>query len=79
MAIIIIIIIILVRRGAAIPGVGLAIHAVEELAVPFVAAVDGHEQDGQAVDGKQGADGVELRGEDLEDDEGEAELRQCRA
>ena len=32
-----------------------------------------------AVDGEEGADGVELRGEDLEDDEGEGELREGRA
>lgn len=46
----------------------------EELAVALVAAVYGYEHDGGAVDGKEGADGVELGREDLEDDEGEGEL-----
>ena len=46
----------------------------EELAVALVATVDGDEEDGGAVDGEEGADGVELGGEDLEDDEGEGEL-----
>lgn len=46
----------------------------EELALALVAAVDGDEQDGDAVGGEEGADGVELLGEDLEDDEGEGEL-----
>ncbi|KXH37567.1 hypothetical protein CSIM01_07495 [Colletotrichum simmondsii] len=46
----------------------------EELAVALVPAEDGDEHDGGAVDGEQGADGVELRGEDFEDDEGEGEL-----
>ncbi len=58
-------------------GGALALLAVEELAVAFVAAVDGDEQDGGAVAGQQGADGVELGGEDLEHDEGEGELREC--
>lgn len=51
----------------------------EELAVALVAAVDGDEHDGGAVDGEEGADGVELGREDLEDDEGEGELAQGRA
>ena len=46
----------------------------EELAVALVAAVDGDEEDGGAVDGEEGADGVELGREDLEDNEGEGEL-----
>lgn len=46
----------------------------EELAVALVAAVGGDEGDGGGVDGEEGADGVELGGEDLEDDEGEGEL-----
>lgn len=46
----------------------------EELPMTFVAAVHGDEHDGGAVDGEEGADGVELGGEDFEDDEGEGEL-----
>jgi hypothetical protein len=46
----------------------------EELAVALEAAVHGNEENGEAVDGKEGADGVELLGEDLEDDEREGEL-----
>lgn len=45
----------------------------EELAVALVAAVDGDEEDGGAKGGEEGADGVELLGEDFEDDEGEGE------
>lgn len=45
----------------------------EELAVALVAAVDGDEQDGGAKGGEEGADGVELLGEDFENDEGERE------
>ena len=51
----------------------------EELAVALVAAVDGDEQDGGAVAREERPDGVELRGEDLEDNQGEAELRQGRS
>lgn len=46
----------------------------EELAVALVPPVHGDEEDGDAVDGEEGADGVELGREDLEDDEGEGEL-----
>ncbi|TFB00297.1 hypothetical protein CCMA1212_007962 [Trichoderma ghanense] len=45
----------------------------EELAVALVAAPDGDKQDGGAKGGEEGADAVELLGEDLEDDEGEGE------
>lgn len=48
---------------------------VEKLSVSFVPAEDGDKEDGGAVGGEEGADGVELAGEDLEDDEGEGELR----
>ena len=51
----------------------------EELALALVAAVDGDEQDGDAVGGEEGANGVELLGEDLEDDEGEGELPESGA
>src|SRR5690242_14870699 len=43
----------------------LALLGVKELPVALVAAVHGHQQDGGAVAGQQGADGVELGGEDL--------------
>lgn len=46
----------------------------EELAVALVAAVHGHDHDGGAVGREEGAGGVELGREDLEDDEGEGEL-----
>lgn len=46
----------------------------EELALALIAAVDGDEEDGGAIGGEEGADGVELRGEDLEDDERKGEL-----
>jgi len=46
----------------------------EELAVPLVATIDGDQEDGGAVYGEEGADGVEFGCEDLEDDEGEGEL-----
>lgn len=42
----------------------------------LVAAVHGDEENGGAKGGKEGADGVELFGEDLEDDEGEGEETQ---
>ena len=42
----------------------------EELALAVVPPVDGDEHDGGPVGGEEGADGVELLGEDLEDDEG---------
>lgn len=45
----------------------------EELAVALVAAVDGDEEDGGAKGGEEGADGVELLGEDFENNEGEGE------
>lgn len=46
----------------------------EELAMALVAAVDGGEKDGGGVGGEEGADGIELVGEDFEDDEGKGEL-----
>ena len=46
----------------------------EELTVALEATVGSDEDDGDAVGGEEGADGVELLGEDLEDDEGEGEL-----
>lgn len=46
----------------------------EELAVPLVATIDGDQEDGGAVYGEEGTDGVEFGCEDLEDDEGEGEL-----
>lgn len=49
-------------------------YLAEELPVPLHASEGAHAQDTGAIDGEEGADGVELRGEDLEDDEGEAEL-----
>lgn len=69
-----------VRLGLAPAGPGpspssLPLLPVEELPVALVAAVDGDQHDGGAVDGEEGADGVELGVEDLEDDEGKGELR----
>ena len=46
----------------------------KELLVPLLSSQKADEQDAGAVDGEEGADGVELCGEDLEDDEGEGEL-----
>ena len=51
----------------------MALHG-EELAVALVPAVDGDEEDSGAVDGEEGANGVEFGREDLEDDEGKGEL-----
>lgn len=51
----------------------------EELAVTLLAAEEADDEHAGAVDGEQGPDAVELGGEDLEDDEGEGELRQRRA
>lgn len=48
----------------------------EKLPVALVAAVDGDEHDGGAVDSKERADGVELGREDLEDDKRKRKLRQ---
>lgn len=52
---------------------------VEELAIALLATVGADEEHAGAVDGEQGADGVELGGEDLEHDEREGELRERRA
>lgn len=70
-----------VARGAELAddgdgAVGVLLGGGEELAVALVAAVDCDEHDGGAVDGEEGSDGVELGREDLEDDEGEGELRE---
>lgn len=64
------------RRGttAAAGSNGAGSGSREELAVALVPPVHGDEEDGDAVDGEEGADGVELGREDLEDDEGEGEL-----
>lgn len=51
----------------------------EELAMALVAAVDGDEEDGGAVGGEEGADGVELGGENFEDDEGKGKLAESGA
>lgn len=40
--------------------------------------MDGHKQDGDAVDGKESTDRVELSSEDLEDDQCKGELPQGR-
>ena len=64
--------------AAAAVRLGVGLLPVEELAVALVAAEDGDEHDGGAVDGEEGADGVELGREDLEDDQSERELRQRR-
>lgn len=56
--------------------VALAVLGGEELPVALVAAVDGDQQHAGPVQREQGADGVEVGREDLEDDEGEAELGQ---
>lgn len=48
----------------------------KELAVALVAAVHGDEENSGAKGGEEGTDGVELFGEDLEDDEGEGEEAQ---
>ncbi|RFU73889.1 hypothetical protein TARUN_8370 [Trichoderma arundinaceum] len=45
----------------------------EELAIALVPAIHGDEEDGGAKGGEEGADGVELLGKDLENDEGEGE------
>ncbi|KKP03017.1 hypothetical protein THAR02_04896 [Trichoderma harzianum] len=51
----------------------------EELAMALVAAVHGDEENGGAKGGEEGADGVELFGEDFEDDKGEGEEAQSGA
>lgn len=48
----------------------------KELAMALVAAVHGDEENGGAKGSEEGADGVELFGKDLEDDEGEGEEAQ---
>ncbi|KKA20504.1 hypothetical protein T310_5492 [Rasamsonia emersonii CBS 393.64] len=48
----------------------------EELAVALLAAEQADQEHAGAVDGEQGADAVELGGEDLEHDQGERELGQ---
>lgn len=50
------------------------LHVTKELAVALVPTVNGDEHDGSAVHGEEGADSVELGGEDLEDDEGKRKL-----
>ena len=45
----------------------------------FVASEQAGEQDARAIDGEQGADGVELGREDLQHNEGKGELSQRRA
>ena len=46
----------------------------EELPIALISSVDGAEHDGSAVHREQRAYCIELGGEDLEDDEGKAEL-----
>lgn len=53
---------------------GIRFLLVKKLAIALVAAEDGDQEDGAAVGSKKRADGVELAGEDLEDDQGEGEL-----
>lgn len=48
----------------------------EELLVPLLPPEPAGGEDAGAVGGEQGADAVELGGEDAQDDEGEGELRQ---
>lgn len=47
---------------------------IEKLFVALLSAIRADEQDARTVDGKEGPDGVEFRGENLEDDEGKREL-----
>lgn len=51
----------------------------EELAVTLLAAEEADDQHPGAIDGEQCSDAVELGCKDLEDDEGEGELRKRRA
>lgn len=72
------------ERDAVAAGAELLVHVAlvvlggEELLVALIAAVDGDQQHAGPVQREEGADGVEVGREDLEDDEGEAELRQRR-
>jgi hypothetical protein len=51
----------------------------EELALSLVSSVDGDEKNPNSVGSKEGANGVELLGKNLENDEGKGELSQGRA
>lgn len=59
-----------------LPPQAIIAQLVEELFVPLLSPVRADEQDAGTIHGEQRADGVEFRGEDLEDDEREGELRQ---
>jgi hypothetical protein len=51
-------------------------HLVKELAIALLSPIRTEQQQSYGVGGEKCADGVEFRGEDLEDDEGETELRE---
>jgi hypothetical protein len=49
-------------------------YLTKELSIPLISAVHAHQQYACAICSEQRADGIELRGEDLEHDEREGEL-----
>ena len=66
-------------RAKLLPPQPLIPHLREKLLIPLLPPIRAHEQHSRPIHGEQRADAIEFRGEDLQDDQREGELRQGSA
>ena len=57
-----------------LPAQSIIAHLVEKLSIPLLPAIGTDQKQSDSVSREKSADGIELRGKDLEDHEGEGEL-----